>query len=111
MTRTQNLLRTLLTVTPGMGARQIGWEFSRLAVSAPTRDDLAAIGGYTDSMGNWCLTIHSCDEATRWARGEALCALSYAHKNAGPEWAAARKKLLLGWAREDAKSIAFRAAA
>jgi hypothetical protein len=108
MTATQNLVRLLLTVTPGLGMVEVNGELDRLGAPPATRKDLAAIGGYEDAIGNWCLpeASRSCSSDTRLARGEVLERHSHSFRRLGyAQWQAERNTLIMRWVRTDVRAL------
>lgn len=109
----RSALRTVLTLWPGIGQEQATWDLAELGLDAPDRHDLRAIGGAEVGLGVWEVgaDYRSCTDAERWARGEALCALSYEYRVACPEWRRRRAEMVAWWVREDAKVVRLRRAA
>ena len=102
-------LRTLISLTPGLGARELNGELERLGERPATLADLRAIGGYVeaDGTGVWALApeARSCSTETRIARGLQMEALSHRFRALGyAAWQAERNRLILGWVRADARA-------
>ena len=107
MTATQRALRTLITLTPGLGQREINGEIERLGLPIATRKDLAAIGGHEDGIGVWGLNegARACSGAERWKRGLTLEAHSHTFHSGGyAAWQAARNAMVQRWIRLDSRS-------
>ena len=104
MTDVQHAVRTLITVTPGLGQREINGELERLGMPIATRKDLTAIGGYENAIGVWELSEErrACSSSERWARGSTLEAHSHTfHRGGYPAWQAGRNAMLRKWIHAD----------
>jgi len=104
MTAVQHAIRTLITLTPGLGQREINGELERLGMPIATRKDLAAIGGYENAIGVWEPPEEgrACSSSERWARGSTLEAHSHTFRGGGyPAWQAGRNAMLRKWIRMD----------
>jgi hypothetical protein len=104
----RDAIRTLISVQPGFGQREINGDLERLGFAPATVKDLAALGGYVESVtGVWALpeSARSCDLATRNRRGLRLEALSHDFRRLGcPAWQAARNAMVLAWIRADRRA-------
>lgn len=104
---TRNALRTLLSIQPGFGQREINGELGRLGFAQATTADLAAIGGYVESVtGVWALPEHarSTDLSGRIERGAKLEAHSHRFSSLGfAGWQAERNSIILRWIKADAR--------
>jgi len=112
---TKNALRTLISLTPGLGQREINGDLSRLGFGSATVKDLAAIGGYVEPVtGVWALSEdrRSCDLSTRIRRVLRLEAHSHAFNRLGyAAWQAERNAMVLAWVRADRRAAGARMAA
>jgi hypothetical protein len=100
---TRTLLRLLISLTPGLGQRELNAELDRLGVATATRADLHAIGGHENALGVWCLPDSGPVEV-RIKRGSALERHSHAFNRLGyATWQAERNAMVLRWARSDAR--------
>ncbi len=111
----RDALRTLISLTPGLGQREINGDLSRLGFEPATVKDLAAIGGYVEPVtGVWALNEdrRSCDLSTRIRRGLRLEAHSHALSRLGyAAWQAKRNAMVLAWIRADRRAACARMAA
>lgn len=111
----RDALRTLISLTPGLGQREINGDLERLGFEPATVKELAAIGGYVESVtGVWALNEdrRSCDLSTRIRRGLRLEAHSHAFNRLGyAAWQAERNAMVLAWVRADRRAAGARMAA
>ncbi len=111
----RDALRTLISVQPGFGQREINGDLERLGFAPATVKDLAAIGGYVEPVtGVWGLpeSARSCDLATRHRRGLRLESHSHEFQRVGyAAWQAERNAMVLAWVRADRRAAGARAAA
>ena len=111
----RDALRTLISVQPGFGQREINGDLERLGFAPATVKNLAAIGGYVDPVtGVWALgeDRRSCDLPTRHRRGLRLEAHSHEFHRVGyVAWQAVRNAMILAWIRADRRAAGARVAA
>lgn len=112
---TRDALRTLISTQPGFGQREINGDLGRLGFGPATVKDLAAIGGYVESVtGVWALpeSARTLDLAGRMSRGQRLEALSHTFHRAGyGAWQAERNAMFLRWIKADRRAVGARMAA
>jgi hypothetical protein len=105
-------VRFAITHRPGLGRREVEW-FLRYDLGRPdladslTSANLAAIGGYTNAIGNWCLlpAAHSASPEVVYSRLLALESLTLSTADRAA-YESKRRALLTKWLRADSQAVA-----